>query len=449
MTRYGSVPDDVMWYEGMLLAPQHFQQLSIRSEELLHYHVRAASPFHWGVRRLRAEVLPGGVFRVTELEAVMPDGLPVHHAGTEKEALEVNVRALADQARPRPVTVWLAVPVRRPPGEPFEGSLRRYEPLEPAEVVDENTGQGKHPVRRLRPRLSLEAGPAPSGAYVSFPLARVTVADDRLVPTDYAPPRLGIAPGTFPYDACRELARRVRAKAEVLASRGDDSERTETQVRALTAALPHLEAVLGADGPDPGAGVHPRAAAPGVHPFHLYTAACALAGALAGTARRTVPGPFPAYDHDEPRATFGPVLAFCEQALERVRETHVAVPFALEGETFSLVVREEWLRGGLLVGVLAQGGGSEGDAAEWVEECRIASASRMESMRDRRRRGAEPERVRDTAPLGFLPERGEVLFRIEPDPDAIVPGEALLVTNPGDPSGRRRPRAMVLYTRSG
>lgn len=434
MTRNGSIPDEVMWEEGMLLAPQHFQQFAIRSEELLHYQVRAASPFHWGVRRMRAEVLPGGAFRVTELEAVMPDGLPVHHAGTEKEALEIDVRELADGARPRPVTVWLTVPVRRPPDEPFEGSLRRYEPLEPTDVVDENTGQGKHPVRRLRPRVSLQAGPAPSGAYVSFPLARVTIADDKLAATDYEPPRLGISPGAFPYDACRELARRIRRKAEVLASRGDDSERTEAQVRALSAALPQIEAVLGAP--------------PGVHPFHLYTAACALAGALAGTVRRTVPGPFPAYDHDELRATFAPVLAFCEQALERVSETHVGVPFALEGESFSLVLRDEWVRGGLVVGVLAQGGGSEGDAAEWLDECRIASASRMESVRDRRVAGAPRERVRDTGALGFVPERGEVLFRIESDPDAVAAGEALLVVNPRDPSGRRRPRAMVLYARS-
>ncbi|HSU13835.1 type VI secretion system baseplate subunit TssK [Longimicrobium sp.] len=434
MTQHGSIPDEVMWEEGMLLAPQHFQQLSIRTEEMLHYHVRAASPFHWGVRRMRSEVLPGGVFRVTELEAVMPDGLPVLHRGTEKEALEIDVRRLADEARPRPVTVWLTVPVRRPADEPFEGSLRRYEPLEATEVVDENTGQGKHPVRRLRPRVSLQAGPAPSGAYVSFPLARVTVADDKLAPTDYEPPRIGIAPGTFPYDDCRELARRIRRKAEVLARRGDDSERTETQVQALSAGLPQIEAVL--DAP------------PGMHPFALYTAACALAGAVAGTARRTVPGPFPAYDHDELRATFAPVLAFCEQALERVSETHVGIPFAAEGEGFSLVLREEWLRGGLTVGVLAQGGATEGEAAEWLEECRIASASRMDSARDRRIAGAAREKVRDTGRLGFVPERGEVLFRIEADPDAVAAGEALVVVNPRDPSGRRRPRAMVLYTRS-
>ncbi|HEX8245331.1 MAG TPA: type VI secretion system baseplate subunit TssK [Longimicrobium sp.] len=435
MTRFDQIPDEVMWEEGMLLAPQHFQQFAIRGEELLHYHIRAAQPFHWGVRRLRADVLPGGTFRVTELEAVMPDGLPVRHSGTETRPLEIDVRRLADELRPRPVTVWLCVPVRRPPEEPFEGSLRRYDPLEPVEVVDENSGQGAHPVRRLRPRLSLMAGAEPTGAYVSFPLARVTVVDDKLAPTDYEPPRLGIAPGTYPHDDCRELARRVRRKAEVLSRRGDDSERTEAQVRALSGGLPQLEAALEAP--------------PGLPPFQLYSALCAMAGSLAGTTRRSVPGPFAAYDHEEPRATFAPVLAFCEQALERVSESHVGIPFTAEGEGFSLVLKDAWLAAGpLVVGVLAQGGGTEGDAAEWLTESRIASASRMDSLRDRRILGPAREMVRDTTRLGFVPERGEVLFRIEADPDAIAAGEALVVANPRDPSGRRRPRAMVLYTRS-
>ena len=434
MTRFDSIPDEVMWEEGMLLAPQHFQQLSIRGEELVHYHVRAASPFHWGVRRLRADVLPSGAFRVTELEAVMPDGLPVSHADADWRPLEIGVRELADQLRPAPVTIWLCVPVRRPSDEPFEGTLRRYEATESVEVADENTGAGKHGVRRLRPRLSLQAGDPPSGAYVSFPLARVTVENDKLVATDYAPPRLGISAGTFPYDACFELARRVRRKAEVLATRGGDLERTEVQLRCLAAGLPQLEAVLDA---------------PGTHPFALYAAACAMAGSLAGTARRTVPGPFPPYNHEELRASFAPVLEFCDQALEQVSETHVAVPFAVEGAGFSLVISKEWLRGDTLtVGVSAQRGATEGDAAAWLAECKIASASRMESLRDRRILGPAREMVADTSGLGFVPERGEVLFGIQADPDVIAAGEALLVTNPNDPSGRRRPRAMMLYTRS-
>lgn len=42
------IPSPIQWHEGMMLAPQHFQQAASRTEELLHYHLMSANPFHWG-----------------------------------------------------------------------------------------------------------------------------------------------------------------------------------------------------------------------------------------------------------------------------------------------------------------------------------------------------------------------------------------------------------------
>ena len=70
------VPEAIDWHEGMLLAPQHFQQLSLRTEEMLHYHSAALVPFPWGVLRLAIDeaALTQGFLRVSEIEAVLPDG---------------------------------------------------------------------------------------------------------------------------------------------------------------------------------------------------------------------------------------------------------------------------------------------------------------------------------------------------------------------------------------
>ena len=42
--RARDVPDAIKWHEGMMLAPQHFQQMALRGEQLLVYHVAAAAP---------------------------------------------------------------------------------------------------------------------------------------------------------------------------------------------------------------------------------------------------------------------------------------------------------------------------------------------------------------------------------------------------------------------
>src|SRR4026208_2534070 len=75
------IPDAIQWHEGLLLTPQHFQQLTSRHDALVQYGTSLIAPFCWGVRRFKYDNvgLPGGKLRVLELEAVMPDGLVVVH----------------------------------------------------------------------------------------------------------------------------------------------------------------------------------------------------------------------------------------------------------------------------------------------------------------------------------------------------------------------------------
>ena len=40
-----NVPHRIEWHEGMLLAPQHFQQVSARMDALVAWHTLAVSPF--------------------------------------------------------------------------------------------------------------------------------------------------------------------------------------------------------------------------------------------------------------------------------------------------------------------------------------------------------------------------------------------------------------------
>ena len=57
------VPDRIVWHEGMLLAPQHFQQAEARVDALVAWHTLATNPFGWGVRSvtLDAALLQAGI----------------------------------------------------------------------------------------------------------------------------------------------------------------------------------------------------------------------------------------------------------------------------------------------------------------------------------------------------------------------------------------------------
>src|SRR5688572_20035886 len=281
------LPDRVQWHEGMLLAPQHFQQADLRTEGLLSYHVRLTSPYHWGVRRLRIDpgLLSSGTFRVTEIEAILPDGLLLTDPRSAEEELTVD---LAPHAAGKPrgtLTVHLAVPALRRPGEPIAGSLPRYRSLDGSPVPDESTQEESAlAVPRIRPRATLLVADTAPDKYSSFPLARVSFQEETFSLGEFVPPMLELGSKSEIGSTCLRMAARRRERA---ASR---SERTQAagaaagdarlgemrrKLEQLVAGVPVLEATLGVT--------------PGPHPHQLYLAVCAVAGHLAGTQPGTIP----------------------------------------------------------------------------------------------------------------------------------------------------------------
>lgn len=437
--------DAVQWHEGMLLAPQHFQQSALRQEQLVHYHVLTAVPFHWGVRQLRVDpvALVNGTFRVTALEAVMPDGLAVGLDADDPEPLELDLTENADEFRNGVTKIYLAVPAQRGEGAPTSGALARFLSVQGRAVADENTGEGELRVPRLRPRLNLLIGDTPPEKFVSFPIGEVRLQDEYYALTDFVPPALSVPEGTPLAEASTAVARRAREKAAFLSEKVRASANNEkpqllqdmrAAVRALSPALPPLEAML---------------ATGAVHPFTLYLSLASLAGHLSGLGATQVPPVFPRYDHNNLRDSFAPVFNFANRMLDGVHESYDVRSFAEDEGRFTLRIGEDQFTPTLYVGAVVPSGVSESAVAEWMEGAQIGSASRMASIRDRRIRGAARERVAVAEEIDLAPSRGVVLFAIKTDSDAVLPDEDLVIFNPGDAAGKRRPAEIVFYVRSG
>ncbi|WP_431854393.1 type VI secretion system baseplate subunit TssK [Azospirillum sp.] len=432
--------DPIQWYEGMLLSPQHFQQAWLRQDGLLHYHLGRLSPFHYGVRTLKVDqaMLVVGVFRILALEAVLPDGLVVTHPAGGAD-LQVSLVPYADQLKDAPATVHLVVPVYKP-GAAAGGELARYRSVEGEPVVDENTGDNEQAMARLQPRVSLLVGEEVPQKYAALPIARVTYRDEAFQLTDYLPPAFSAPPDSPLADSCRTIAKRLREKAAFLAGRlrapagtvqATLIADTRHAVQCLAAGLPQLEALLGAGA---------------THPFALHTALCGIAGQVAALGPGLIPPIFDAYDHGDIRASVAPVIEFIERMIETVSETYVTLRFAAEEVGFRLKIEPAWLGvDGLLVGVRLAPGQTESEADAWVAESLIASAENMGVLRERRLRGAARRRVERDDRLEVVPERGVLLYRIEPDASFIEADRVLEIANPGDRTGARRPAEIALY----
>jgi type VI secretion system protein ImpJ len=418
------IPEAIEWHEGMLLAPEHFQQMNARQEMLVGYGL-SCSPYQWGVRHLEwdANLLASGTLSVTELEAILPDGLIA--TVNEPGELQLPLKPYAEQMRSSPVPVCLVVPARK--REAGAGDLERYrsDPGIPPEDSGSSVLNGAS-IPRLRPRLALLTGTIPP-KYVGFPLVRVqyenevfTASNDHPVLSVPVSSRLGTL--------CSQVARHVREKALYLAdrARGSDdgigqltAEDLKSLIHSLVTSMPPFEA-----------GLYTGA----THPYPLYLALCSLAGSVAGVGLSLVPPVFPPYDHNNPYESFQEVKKYIFQVIaEGISETWASFRFQRAEQVFVLAAKTGWsemLAGGrrqgrvsLVLALRTPTGATEKDMLAWGSNCVIGTSGVVASLVNRRILGAARRQVESADDL--IPAKGLLLFELEPDPEFIRPDEDL------------------------
>jgi type VI secretion system protein ImpJ len=427
----GDLKPGIKWQEGMLLAPQHFQLLDRRHEELIHYHAAATSPYHWGIAAFEydKQMLMKGAFRVSRLEAIMPDGLVVAY-DPHKDG---DLSAPLPDAEKGPVTISLVVAEHN-----GSASFReRYHDNE-LKVIDENTDDADITFDVLRPRLLLRTDEPPK-KYTHFPLAKIDFQNNQHVVTTFEPPQLRVTPGSYLHRIGTHIARALRRKALVQARLADapatamsDSQLlgVRSTIHYLVAQLPVLEALL-----DTGT----------AHPFSLYLVLCSIAGHVSALSRSLMPPHLGQYDHDDLTATFEAVeLAITSAIDEGVAESYTEYRFIADRDEFRIKFDPIWKSRDLFIGVRAPSGVTDSDMADWVSTSVIGGRASLIGLRDRRVTGVRRRRIDSDADL--VPSRGVTLFSITAE-DFVIGGEELVILSPRDEK-RARPEEIVLYVKN-
>ena len=326
----------VVWSEGMLMSPQHFQQQDLYHEAVLHERLAAAVPHAWGLSALElderalderkvvvralAGVLPAGTalcFRAGEPEAPATRAVESHHLPAHKERLDVH----------------LALPLERANGSSYarsevERGRARYF-VDTRSVLDSVSPdpQEARPVDFARRSPVLLFGDEAGEDYESIKLAElVRDPSGKLVfSPSYHPPCLRIGAA----HALSEGLRRVlsatvvkrRAVAEELRHRdGSSVEFAADEVtrylalHTLSGAIPLLRHLLD----DVCAS-----------PYRAYLVLTQLAGQLCAFSADEDPALLPSYSHLDGRSTFEPLLAKLHGLLQVAVATRV-ITVALE-----------------------------------------------------------------------------------------------------------------------
>jgi type VI secretion system protein ImpJ len=427
-----AIPDAVQWHEGMLLSPQHFQQADLRAQGLLSYLAFAAAPYAWGVRRLQIDqaALVGGKFFVTDLEAVMPDGLLVLHPGDPRlPALELDLLALPPEAAASGrLAVHLTVAVQSVLAS-RTGELQRYTALEGPEAVDANTGDNAIAIPRLLPVLGLQCtdGPQrpPSSRYVSLPLAVLQAAAQGFSPLPFEPPRQRVERGQLLYQIAEGIAADLRTKAKawgellrgaLFRGRANIAGDSVATLRTIVRGLPRLEALLQTET---------------AHPLDVYLALCDIAGDLAVGGGQVRLPMFGKYVHADPRTAFESVRAFIREALDALRTPHrsVTLDHPAPGR-FQLELLAEYQRDTLVIGARIAPGQDAAAVTAWFAAAMIGGAARIAAMRLNRVTGARRSVIASAPEIDLVPPPNMLLFRIAADPAFLSTGDTLQIIRP-------------------
>lgn len=314
----------LLWGEGLFLRPQHFQRQDAYHEGRLAEAVRSLHPYAWGVSRLRvdADALATQLLRVTELQAVLPDGDRLNAPGSDELPAALSLAGV--RAGVSEVTVYLALPPLRSHAQNASaqgadsGSPVRY--LQQAErASDWFTGADEAEVMVLRrsPRLLLDH--EPRDAMVSMPLLRLRRQGTGQFELDasFVSPSLTLGAAPALMTLLRRLLDALQAKVDALYGFHREPSRHVIEFRSGDVAsfwLLHTASSAFA-------GLSHLLHHPGLHPERLYQRLLELAGGLMTFSRQHSLADLRPYDHAAPGDAFAALEGVVRDLLETVIST--------------------------------------------------------------------------------------------------------------------------------
>jgi len=329
MSRYRKV----IWNEGMLLTPHHFQQWDNYYEELLTGRLQTLASYLWGVLELQIdrEAVANGTFRLVSCRGVMRDGMFFNISSgneMEPEGREIEPHFSTTDEK---LDVYLAIPAKRDGaisyqisnqifnqnGAPAGTSNQHVRFLEDTVmVVDETTGRNAQPLAVARGNFCLLLGDEVKerSGYTTLKIAelRRTATGQIRVSDRYVPPSLNVRVSPWLVDTVRKLVEILINRSSTLSEerRQGPGGRIEFNVanvadfwllNTVNSALPALAHL---------------ARTPLVHPERLYAELIGLAGALMTFVSKRHPKDIVIYDHDNLYFTFNKLAAELMELIE-------------------------------------------------------------------------------------------------------------------------------------
>ena len=331
----------IVWNEGMLLTPHHFQQWDNYFEDQLGSRVNSTMQYSYGVLDLQVnnEAVANGNFQLTNCYAVMPDGLIVNVPDSEAVP---DLRPVGDHFHPEQerLGVHIAIPAKKMGEANFQANGAKANPnlrflQEGALVKDETSGTNEQPLAYAKSNLRLIFDDEVRDGFTSLKIAELqrTPTGQLKISDDYIPPTLKVNASVW-------LTNMLRQLVEILITKSGSLGEQRRQSRASLADFTSSEVAVfwllhTVNNSIPTMAHYFRS--PLVHPEKLYLEMAGLVGKLMTFSTDYNPKDIVKYDHDDLHFTFSNLSAQLKELLETVIPSR-CVPIKLEKTRETLYV---------------------------------------------------------------------------------------------------------------
>jgi len=414
----------VVWSEGLLLTPQHFQQNDRAFRHLVAQRFRMARGFDWGLSALNidAEAVKNGRVVIGAAAGVLPDGTPFALPDDDPVPPQRSVESRF-QAKDDALILYLGLTApgaARPQlGDTVSaGAAGPRFAAEAFEVADDNTAQNSRPVDLQRRHFQILFPDDAIGDHDALPFAEVVRTSEGgfALRESYVPPCVTIG-------ASETLMRQLRSIHEMLIGRSStlgDQRRQRGGIADFsaqdTANAMLLYTVNGRIPALSHALLHR-----GSHPEDVYLELAALAGELSAFSDKVHPRDLPAYDHRNLSATFAKMGDVLRDLLD-IQPVDKASRIVLEHKgagMWSGRIVDDRLVGpgyGIFLGVRADQE-EQRLAAELPAKVKIASLDKIDFLIANALRGVPL--IWQRVPPASLPVKNSYLyFQLDPQGDA-------------------------------
>jgi type VI secretion system protein ImpJ len=310
----------ILWGEGLLLRPQHFQRQDQYHEHRLHKTIHTLQPYAWGVEKLEVDrdALASNVLRILALSLRFQDGEWVDAPASDELPASIDLSQLPQGQQQ--VTYYAALPALKPfggnVGQPVQaGTATRFVQAN-HDTPDLYTKAANVQMACLSTSVRLISEFEPRDAYLTFPLLRLrrTGAAGFELDGGFVPASLSVGTTSALALQLRRLLDALQAKVSALI--GHQREPSRNVIEFRTGDMSSFWLLHTAS--NACATLNHYTQHPGAHPERLYEQLLGVAGSLMTFSKSWTLADLPPYQHADPGPGFAKLHGIIRDLLDTV-----------------------------------------------------------------------------------------------------------------------------------